>query len=53
MARSGNGFGANLLSYTEIEAWARLTHRIVNAWEVAVLKTLDVLYLNSQAKKKT
>ena len=51
MARSANGFGMNLLSYTEIDAWARLTRRVLSAWEVAALKALDVLYLNTQTTK--
>ena len=51
MARSANGFGMNLLAYAEIDAWARLTKRAVTAWEVSVLKTLDIIYVNVHQAK--
>lgn len=52
-ARQGNGFGMNLLSFTEIAAWSKLTQRTLATWEVFVLKSLDVMCLNVQAKRPT
>jgi len=49
-ARGSNGFGPAALSFVEIDAWARLTLRHPSPWDVAVLKILDVTYLNAMAK---
>ena len=39
--RSGGGFGANPISYAEVEAWARLTHTRPSALEVEWIMDLD------------
>lgn len=35
--------------YSEIEAWARLTNRTLEKWEIDALRRIDDLYLNSKA----
>lgn len=47
-ARGSTGFGPAALSYSEIEAWARLTGRRPSALEVFALKGLDQAYLEIQ-----
>ena len=49
-ARGSNGFGPNPLTYSEMAAWARLTGADPGPWEVALLKHLDGVYLDIQAK---
>lgn len=50
LARTGNGFNANALSYTEIKAWSDLTENKLAAWEVTAIKLLDNIYINSLGK---
>lgn len=38
-------FNGGRLTYVELDAWARLTRRRLEPWEVDVLKSLDLLYL--------
>ena len=38
--------GISPLTYTEVEAWARLTHRTPTAYEVEGLMTLDDVFLS-------
>jgi hypothetical protein len=44
-ARSSTDAGPNPVGWLEIEAWARLTRRSLSAWEVDVLRSLDVVWL--------
>lgn len=44
--RASNGFGANPLSWVEIKAWADLTGKSPNEWEIEVIKAIDMEYLN-------
>ena len=48
--RSGNGFGPNPLSFAEIAAWASLTGRRPQPWEVRALKKIDLAYLETTVK---
>jgi hypothetical protein len=41
----------NPISYGEIQAWANLTQRVLNVWEVHALKRLDLIYLNVQSEE--
>ena len=38
----------NPLSFSEIEAWFRLYRLKWEAWEIDVIKQLDLIYLNTQ-----
>lgn len=40
--RSMSRYGMGPLTYTEIDAWARLTRRTPEVWEVDALMTMDV-----------
>jgi hypothetical protein len=40
-ARSGNGYGPNPISYSEIAAWSNLTGRAPRPWEVSALRAMD------------
>lgn len=51
-ARGSNGFGVSPVSYTEIDAWARLNDVRINPNEVRVLKDIDRAYLSEMAKRK-
>lgn len=50
--RSGNGFGADPISYSEIAAWRDLTSARPEVWEVRAIKAMDVAFLNELAKRK-
>lgn len=49
-ARTSNGFGANPITYTEMAAWATLSGRDLEPFEVRLLKDLDLLYLSAVAE---
>lgn len=51
-ARTSNGFGPNALTYSEIEAWNRLTAREVRPFEVEAIKRIDDVYLTLYAQQK-
>lgn len=40
-SRTGNGGGANPIAFTEIEAWARLTGRLLTPRDVRAIGLLD------------
>jgi len=48
-SRSHNGFGYNPLSYTEIDAYKRLTGTALNAWQVDMLMYMDRIFLVGEA----
>lgn len=51
-----SGFGANPISFSEIDAWARLTRTRPAAWEVRALRALDnelLLLSNAEHKEKS
>ncbi len=45
----GELFNGGKISYQEMDAWSRLTRRLLLPWEVRVIKTLDLLYLRTQS----
>lgn len=48
-ARSGSGFGANPITFTELRAWIELSAVAVKPWELRSLRALDrerLIYLN-------
>jgi len=49
-ARSNNGFGANPISYSELEAYSRLTRRALGPWEVKMLRRIDSIFLLASSK---
>jgi hypothetical protein len=51
MTRSSNGFGQNAISYSEIEAWSRLTHTVLDHLEVRAITLLDSAYLTHQSEQ--
>ena len=44
-ARSFHQFGSNPIGYAELQAWAGLTGRRLQPWEVAALRALDRAWL--------
>ena len=57
-ARGGSGFGPNPLSFTEIEAWSRLTGNRPGPWETGTLRAFDDAFFrireeNDSRKDKT
>lgn len=50
--RTGNGFSALPLQYSDIEAWARLTKRALDQWELQTLLDIDDAYLGYANKAK-
>jgi hypothetical protein len=46
VARGSSGFGPNPIGYGEMEAWSRLTGRLLLPWEVVTLRHLDSARLN-------
>lgn len=51
--RGSNGFGANPISWAEIEAFSRLTRTHLTPWEVEIIETLDNLYRIEQSRTAT
>lgn len=49
--RGGGGFGAGSITFSEIEAFVRLTGHTLDPWEVDAIRRLDDLYLAAQAKE--
>ncbi len=49
-SRGGNGFGPNPLTYSEIAAWAALTHRAPTPAETALLTQIDAVFLSVHLK---
>lgn len=50
-SRSGNGMGANPIAWTEIEAWARLTGRLLAPRDVQAIAALDQAFFTEQAEQ--
>lgn len=50
-ARPSSGFGASAISFMEIESWARLTHTLIEPWEIRALCLLDETFLNEMRKE--
>ena len=48
--RVNYGWGHVPLSFSEVEAWARLTKRKLDPWELSALLDIDAVYLASIAK---
>lgn len=44
-ARTGSGFGANPITYVEIDAYCRLSRLPLDPWEIEVIRALDDAYL--------
>jgi hypothetical protein len=51
-ARTSNGFGANPLTYLEIDAFCRLTNQHFSSFELDIIKQLDSLVLKQITKEK-
>ena len=49
--RTSNGFGANAISYAEIQAYYKLNQIYVQPWEIQVLRYFDNIVLNVYAKQ--
>ena len=50
--RRSNGFGPEPISYSEIEAYLRVTGESLDPWEVKALAELDDQYIEAAAKKE-
>jgi hypothetical protein len=48
--RTSNGYGVNPISYTEIDAWVRLTGNDLTSEECRLIKIIDTIYLNVTAE---
>lgn len=47
-SRSSSGFGANPISYLEINAWDKLNMHWIRPWEVETIKRMDAIFLDFQ-----
>lgn len=47
--RGSNGFGANPISYQDIEAWSRLRREPVRPFELDIIRALDATWLEVAA----
>jgi len=52
IARSGNGFGPNPITFSDVAAWVSLTGVAIRASEVRVILMLDRLWLVAQAESR-
>lgn len=50
--RTSNGFGPNLITYLDIDAFQRVTRFNLTAWEVEMIETVDRLYLAEYARSR-
>lgn len=50
-ARTGSGFGPNPLTYSEIDAFSRLTGWTLDPWEVDAIRALDDAYITAVSEK--
>lgn len=50
-ARSGNGGGPNPIAFTEIDAWSRLTGRLLAPRDVQALMLLDQAFFTELAEQ--
>jgi hypothetical protein len=51
--RGSNGSGPNFITYTDIDAFARLTGIRLNAWEIEMIEALDRCYIAERYRSKT
>ena len=49
--RGNNGFGPTALSWSDMEAWARLTSAPLSPYEVLTLRSMDAAFLAAYAKE--
>jgi hypothetical protein len=47
-SRGSNGFGSNPISYSEIDAYTRLTRKVLLPYEIAAIQILDNCFLKAQ-----
>jgi hypothetical protein len=50
-ARGSSGIAHNPISFSDLLAWARLTGRRPMAWDVAVLRRIDGVFLEILSKR--
>lgn len=50
-SRSGNGGGPNPIAFTEIEAWARVTGRLIQPRDVQAIMALDSAFFTELAEQ--
>lgn len=50
--RTGNGFDANPITWTELDAWCRMTRRQLLPFERHAFGALDRKFLETMASKK-
>ncbi len=50
--RTSNGYTLNPISYTELDAWNRLTNKAVTAQEIDIIKQLDGVFLTHYQKQQ-
>jgi len=48
--RSSNGFGSNPLTWSDIEAFSRLSGIRLLPWEVEIIESIDNAYIAKQAE---
>lgn len=49
-ARGGSGFGPSPITYMDIAAWAFLTKRRPQQWEIVAIRRLDQSYLEASVR---
>ena len=47
-SRGSNGFGANPISYLEIDAYLRLTGKVLLPYEINAISVIDACFLKAQ-----
>jgi hypothetical protein len=50
--RSSNGWGPNLITYLEIDAFQRVTGFRFAPWEIELIETLDRMFITENAKAR-
>jgi hypothetical protein len=50
--RTSNGYGPNLITYPEIDAFQRVTSIRLDPWEVEIIEMLDRMFITENAKSQ-
>ena len=51
-SRGSTGFGPARLSFSEIEAWSRLTGNNLKPWELKAIRAMDAAYMRWAAERQ-
>jgi len=51
-ATRGGGMGPAPISYSEMEAWQRMTRRYLPAWQITAIKRMDAAFMQVESERQ-